>query len=69
MTLTEIKQTEKAMLTPADIAPVLGCDPNSIRRAARICQELLGFPVTVVGNRTLIPRKPFLQYIGEEAAE
>lgn len=69
MTLAEIKQTEKAMLTPADIAPVLGCDPNSIRLAARTCPELLGFPVTVVGNRTLIPRKSFLRHIGEEDAQ
>lgn len=69
MTLAEIKQTEKAMLTPADIAPVLGCDPNSIRLAARSCPALLGFPVTVVGNRTLIPRKSFLRHIGEEETE
>lgn len=36
---------------------------------ARKLPELLGFPVTVVGNRTLIPRKSFIRHIGEEAAE
>ena len=66
MTLQEIKMTEKPMLLPAEIAQVLGCDAHSIRIQARQYPESLGFPVICVGNRTLIPRKPFLAYIGEE---
>lgn len=66
MTLNEIKNTDKPMLLPAEVAPILGCDAHSIRVQARQYPELLGFPVVVIGNRTLIPRKSFLAYIGEE---
>ena len=66
MTLEEIKKSEAVFLVPADIAEVLNCDPNWIRRAAHDNPELLGFPVTVMGTRTRIPRKPFLAFIGEE---
>ena len=67
MTLHEIKESEALFLAPADIAPVLGCDPNFIRRAAHDAPELIGFPVSVIGSRTRIPRKPFLRFLGEEA--
>lgn len=66
MTLEEIKRSDKPMLYPKDIAQVLNCDPNYIRIAARECPEVLGFPVIRFGNRTKIPRKPFLKFIGEE---
>lgn len=67
MNLAEIKASEEIMLKPADIAKILGCDAHSIRLQAREYPEQLGFPVVVIGNRTLIPRKPFLAYLGEEA--
>ena len=69
MTLEEIRASEKLLLTPEEIAPVIGAHAQSIRAAAREKPELLGFPVTVVGTRTRIPRKPFLRFLGEEAAE
>ena len=69
MTLAEIKASDKVMLLASDVAPVLGCDPHSIRLQAREFPEQLGFAVTVIGNRTLIPRKSFLRFMGEEAAE
>lgn len=65
MTLAEIKASDKMWLTPDEIAPVIGAHAQSIRAAARQKPELLGFPVTVVGTRTRIPRKPFLQFLGE----
>lgn len=65
MTLTEIRNTTKEMLTPADIAPVLGCDPQNIRLQARDFPERLGFPVVRVGSRTKIPRLQFLRFMGE----
>jgi len=68
LTLKEIRESDKEMLLPTDIAPVLGCNPHLIRLAARERPELLGFPVTVVGTRTKIPRKPFLAFLGEQAA-
>lgn len=66
MTLAEIKASDKDMLIPTDIARILGCDAHSIRLQARGCPETLGFPVTVIGNRTLIPRRAFLRFMGEE---
>lgn len=60
MTLDEIRTSDKAVLTPAEIAPVLGVNPQSIRAADPVD---LGFPVTKIGTRTLIPRKPFLQFV------
>ena len=61
MTLEEIRRSDKAFLLPKDIAQVLGSSEQTIRVAARM--GLLGFPVTFVGNRTKIPRIPFLNYI------
>lgn len=63
VTLNEIRQSDKALLTPADIAPVLGCNPHQIRVTAHSRPELLGFPVCVVGNRTKIPRVHFIEFI------
>ena len=57
MTLDEIRSSDKAVLTPAEIAPVLGVNPQSIRVTDPVD---LGFPVIKLGTRTLIPRVPFL---------
>lgn len=65
MTLTEIKQSDELFLTAADIAPVLGCNPDKLRAQARGKPELLGFPVTVIGSRVKFPRRPFLAFLGE----
>lgn len=64
MTLTEIINSTKETLTPGDVAPVLNCDPHSIRVQARDCPERLGFPVVRVGSRTKIPRQQFLRFMG-----
>lgn len=66
MTLSEIKASDKLTLTAADVAPVLGSDPQVIRIQARIEPEALGFPVIVAGNRVKIPRLPFLAFVGEK---
>lgn len=63
MTFEEIKQSDKLFLLPTDVAQVLGCHPHQIRLAARDDPDGLGFPVTVIGSRTRIPRLPFIQYI------
>ena len=57
MTLDEIRASDKTVLTPKEVAPVLGVNPQSIR-VADPCD--LGFPVIKVGSRTLIPRLAFL---------
>lgn len=66
MTLAEIRASDKTLLLAKDVAPVLGCDPHSIRIQAHEYPEGLGFPVVLLGNRTLIPRKRFLEFLGEE---
>ncbi len=65
MTLDEIKSSNSVFLKPTDIAAILECNPQFIREVARKSPELLGFPVTVIGTRTRIPRKPFLAFLGE----
>ena len=66
MRLEEIKTSDKAMLIPKDVAPILKCDPYTISIKARDCPDMLGFPVCRLGNRTKIPRKAFLKWLGEE---
>ena len=66
MTIQEMQRTDKAVLLPDDIAEVLGVNPQSIRDQAQAWPGSLGFPVSVIGRRTLIPRKPFLRFIGEK---
>ena len=64
MTLDEIRNSTKDVLTPGDIAEVLNADPQDIRVAARTAPEKLGFPVCVIGTRTKIPKMPFLKFLG-----
>ena len=61
-TLAEIENCGKAMLIPADVAEYLGADPQSIRLQARANAAALGFPVIVIGNRTIIPREGFVRF-------
>ena len=65
MTFEEIKSSNKAMLTPADVADVLGCNPHSIRIQAQADPDKLGFNVSVIGTRTYIPRLPFIEFISQ----
>lgn len=53
-------------LTPAEAAKILGCDPQALRIQARTDPSKLGFPVCVIGKRTRIPRKQFLEFVKEE---
>lgn len=70
MTLAEIKALDKDIITPAQAAGPLGCDPQYIRVAARQRPELLGFPVTLIGSRVKIPKLPFIRYMeGEQEKE
>ncbi len=66
MTLSEIKSCDRPFLLPADVAEVIGCDAHAIRIAAQRYPEKLGFHVSVMGTRTRIPRKAFLQWLGED---
>lgn len=63
MTLDEIKNSTKEVLTPAEVAEVLQADPQDVRVAARLCPERLGFNVAVIGSRVKIPRRAFLNWL------
>ena len=65
MTLEDIIRSDKPFITPQDAADVLRCSAQLIRIQARENPEALGFPVIRVGNRTKIPRKAFVQFMGE----
>ena len=68
--LAALIRDKRDLLLATDIAPILGVDPNSIRRQADVEPTALGFPVIRVGAKTLIPRKPFILFIlGEEVMQ
>lgn len=66
MTLDEIRNSTKEVLTPAEVAEVLRCDPQDVRVAAKEKPGLLGFNVTVVGTRVKIPRLAFIAHMTGE---
>lgn len=66
MTLQEIREINRDYLTPAQVASVLGCDPQDIRVAAKEKPGLLGFNVTVIGTRVKIPRLAFIAHMTGE---
>lgn len=63
--LEELKARDDIFVYPKDISAILESDPQDIRGQARERPDLLGFPVTVIGNRVKIPRLPFIQYCEE----
>lgn len=68
MTMAEIAQMDKAYLTPAQAAPLLGCNPYWINLMARTEEgrRAMGFPVVKSGCRVKVLRIPFLRYLGWE---
>ena len=62
MTIEDIKKMNKEVLTPGDIAPVLGCDPNLIRWQAKQDIKKLGFPASKMGSRIKIPKQGFINW-------
>lgn len=67
MTLEELQKDQRILIDAADVAPILGVNPQSIRGQAHLDPKFLGFRVIVIGDRTLIPRKPFIEYITGQA--
>ena len=54
MNIQEMLASDKPMVLPADVAPIIGSDPQYIRYVAKHTPEVLGFPVTVIGSRVKI---------------
>ena len=67
MSLDDLKRIDREYLTPAQVAEVLGCDPQGIRVWARQRPEQLGFPVCIIGTRVRIPKRPFIQFMEGKA--
>lgn len=68
MTLEELKKDPRVLVDAADVAKILGVNAQSIRGQAHLDPAFLGFRVIVIGDRTLIPRKPFIAFIEGESA-
>lgn len=67
MTIEDIRNMDKDILTPGDVAPVLHCDPNVIRYQASKDIKQLGFPCSKIGTRIKIPKDAFINwYLGKE---
>lgn len=64
--IQKIKDSNAVFLTADDVKEILGADPATIRRQALTDQSCMGFHISVIGNRTRIPRKAFLKWLGEE---
>lgn len=63
MTLSELENMDRAVITPEVAASVLGCNAQVLRIQARTRPEALGFPVVCLGCRVKIPRLPFIKYL------
>ena len=68
LSLNEVRQMERDMLTPDIVSRVVGCSPMTLRLTARQFPERLGFPVIVMGSRVRVPREAFIKFM-EGAAE
>jgi len=63
LTLDDLERMEADTLTPAQVAPLLGVNPNSLRCQVWDDPERLGFPVSVIGCRIRIPRLAFIEFM------
>ena len=56
----------EAYMRAEEAAAILGVNPQSLRAQARDDPKKLGFNVVVIGNKVIIPRKPFYEFMGIE---
>lgn len=61
MTICDMRKSDKAYLTPTDIAEVIRCKPYSLNRTIKR-GGTLPFDYIMVGTRLKIPRVPFLEW-------
>ena len=64
MTIGELQTNSKEVLTCREVAPILKVNQWTLHQAAVKSPETLGFPVIVIGSRVMIPRIPFLRFMG-----
>lgn len=63
-TLRDLMQRDRDVLLPEEVAEYLHLAPQQLRAQAREDPSKLGFRVIVCGNKTLIPKGPFIDYMG-----
>ena len=61
MTLEEMRNCSKEVLTPSDVAEVLNVHPYSLNKAKK--DGTLEFKAFFIGKNLKIPRIPFLNYM------
>lgn len=61
--LDELLSLQKDTLTPAEVAPFLGCTPYSINKQAHDDPKKLGFAVSITGTRVKIPKESFVYFM------
>lgn len=69
MTLEELEKLDKEFLIPAEVAPLLGCNPYAINVAVRDGKNPFPFPVIKLGRRVKIPKRPFIRAMRGETEE
>jgi hypothetical protein len=63
LTLVDIENAPGETIDVKDVASFLGMDAQCMRNQAQDEPAKLGFPVTVVGSRVVIPRRGFVHFI------
>ncbi len=63
MTVKDIEQLNADVLTPMQVADVLGCNAYSINLQARDNAAALGFPAIKIGSRVRIPKDAFIRFM------
>lgn len=63
MTWEEIVASDELILTAQDVAPILKCDPQTLRISAKEQKDLIGFNCSVIGKTLRIPRKAFIRWM------
>lgn len=61
-TMEDIEAMDREFLTPEIVAGVIGWDPYSINLQVKADPTQLGFPVSMLGTRVLIPKEGFLRF-------
>lgn len=63
MKINDLANIDRDYLTPTEAAKILECNPQHLRIQAHLYPERLGFPVSIIGRRVKIPKKPFIAFM------
>lgn len=63
LSISELENSPNETIDIKEAAAYLGMDSQCMRNQAQEEPAKLGFPVVVVGNRVVIPRRGFLHFV------